>query len=157
MKRFLVFAFMTAFATMAFGQHPGMGGGKGPGPLPGDGPKDFHGGIMAKLNLTEDQQAQIDKLRLELQKKQVTLRSKIDVARLEIKELFGAVSPDKAAIEKKMKEVSELQLQEKLNGLDHLFAVKAILTPEQQKLWKEHMKQGGPEMRERMGQRRGWR
>jgi hypothetical protein len=49
-----------------------------------------------------------------------------------------------------MKEVSELQYQEKLNGLDHLFAVKAILTPEQQKMWKEHMKQMGPEMRERM-------
>jgi Spy/CpxP family protein refolding chaperone len=74
-----------------------------------------------------------------------------------VKELFAAASPDKGAIEKKMKEVSELQFQEKVNGLDHLFAVRAMLTPEQQKLWKELMKNAGPEMRERMRERRAWK
>jgi hypothetical protein len=37
-----------------------------------------------------------------------------------------------------------------VNVLDHVFAVKGILTPEQQKIWKEHMREMGPEMKERM-------
>jgi Spy/CpxP family protein refolding chaperone len=156
MKRVLAVLLMVALVTAAFGQQPGMGEGRGPGPQAGERPMDMHKGIMAKLNLNEDQQAQMEKMHLDLQKKQVALRSKIEIAHLEVKELFGATSPDKGAIEKKMKEVSELQLQQKINGLDHLFAVKAILTPEQQKIWKEHMKQAGPEMREGMrGMRRG--
>jgi nickel and cobalt resistance protein CnrR len=157
MKKIIVAVLAVAMATAAFGQHPGMGGGKGPGPQAGDHPGAMHQGLMAKLNLTEDQQAQMEKMRLELEKKQTALRSKIRIAQLEVKELFAGASPDRNAIEKKMKEVSELQFQEKVNGLDHLFAVRAILTPEQQKIWKEHMKNAGPEMRERMKGRRGER
>ena len=46
---------------------------------------------------------------------------------------------DLARIEKKMKEVSDLQYQEKLAWLDHTFAVRAILTPEQIGVWKKGM------------------
>jgi Spy/CpxP family protein refolding chaperone len=157
MKKIFAVILMAAMVTAAFGQEPGPGTGQGPGPRAGDHHMAMHKGLMAKLNLTEDQQGQMDKMRLELEKKQTALRSRIRIAQLEVKELFAATSPDKGAIEKKMKEVSELQFQEKVNGLDHLFAVKAILTPEQQKLWKEHMKNAGPEMRERMRERRAWR
>ena len=154
MKKLVAVLFMAAMTTIAFAQpEPGMGMGKGPGP--GDGARPMRGRqeLMAKLKLTDDQQAQMEKMRFDVQKKQTALQAKIRIARLEMQELFGAANPDKAAIEKKMKEVSELQYQEKLNGLDHLFSVKAILNPEQQKIWKDHIKQAGPEMRERVMER----
>lgn len=162
MKKLIAAACMTVLSAIAFAQ-PGPGMGQpgpcagvceGSGPCKGERPMHERKDMMAKLNLTEDQRAQVQKIRFDLQKKQTALQSKIKIARLEIQELFAAASPDKGAIEKKMKEVSDLQLQEKLNGLDHMFAVKAILTPEQQKTWKMHMKAGGPEMPGRMMERK---
>ena len=124
----------------------------------------MHGRMMEALNLTDQQKVQMEKLRTELEKKQVTVQGKIAVLRVELKELFQAENPDRNAIEKKMKEVSDLQHQLKVNGLDHLFAVKGILTPEQQKEWKKHMlamgeqRMGmgmGPEGQMKMKMRRG--
>jgi len=152
MKKLAAVLLTMAIATLAFAQpETGLNMGipiAGPG---GEGPL-MHGRkeLMSKLKLTEDQQAQMQKMRIDLQKKQTALQAKIRIARLEMEELFGAATLDRAAIEKKMKEVSELQYQEKLNGLDHLFSVKAILSPEQQKIWKDHIKQAGPEIHERM-------
>ena len=154
MKKLVAVLFMAAMATLAFAQpEPGMGMGKGPGH--GDSERPMHGRkeLMAKLKLTDDQEAQMQKMRIDLEKKQTALQAKIRIARLEMQELFSAANPDKATIEKKIKEVSDLQYQEKLNGLDHLFSVKAILSPEQQKIWKDHMKQAGPEMHEWMMER----
>ena len=87
----------------------------------------------------------MEKLRTELEKKQVTIHGKIAVLRVEMKELVQADNPDRNAIEKKMREVSDLQYQLKVNGLDHQFAVKGILTPEQQKIWKKHLLRMGEE------------
>jgi Spy/CpxP family protein refolding chaperone len=156
MKKLQAILLMLGMAGLAFAQ-PGPGMGEGMERHAGNEREPMHGrqDVMAKLNLSEDQQNQMQKLRIDLQKKQATVQSKIRLARLDIEELFMAATPDKGAIEKKMKEVSDLQYQEKLNGLDHMFAVKAILTPEQQKLWKEHMRNGGPELRERFMDRMG--
>ena len=99
----------------------------------------MRGKMMEALNLTEQQKVQMEKLRTDLEKNQVGVQGKIAVLRVELKELFQAENPDRSAIEKKMKEVSDLQHQLKINGLDHLFAVKGILTPDQQKIWKKHM------------------
>ena len=112
----------------------------------------MRGRMMEALNLTDQQKGQMEKLRTDLEKKQVTVQGKIAVLRVELKELFQAENPERGAIEKKMKEVSDLQHQLKINGLDHLFAVKAILTPDQQKVWKKHMLAMGEE---RMGMRMG--
>ena len=101
--------------------------------------------MMESLKLTEAQKGQMEKLRTELEKKQVTIHGKIAVLRVEMKELVQADNPDRNAIEKKMREVSDLQYQLKVNGLDHQFAVKGILTPEQQKIWKKHLLRMGEE------------
>ena len=89
------------------------------------------------LNLTDQQKNDMAKLRIEMQKKNTPIQSQIRLARLEIQQLMLADSPDRAKIEKQMKEISDLELKVKLNALDHQFAVKKILTPEQQKIWKE--------------------
>ena len=153
MRRLVVVVLMVMMGTLAFAQNrTGMGRGMGPGD--GTGPMHERQDMMAKLNLSEDQQAQMQKMRLDVQKKQTALQAKIRIARLEMEELYGATNPDKAAIEKKMKEVSDLQYQEKLAMLDHQFGVNAILNPEQQKIWKKHLQQGGHGMRDRVIERR---
>jgi Spy/CpxP family protein refolding chaperone len=153
MKKSLATVVLMVFTAAAFAQGPGgMGMGPGPGPncdMPcDDGPR----GIAGKMNLTEDQQGQMDKMRIDVQKKQTAVHSKIRIAELEMQELYGAPSPDRNAIEKKMKEILDLELQMKMIQLDHQFSVRGILTSEQQKVWKQHMKfmGKGRSMRHRM-------
>jgi Spy/CpxP family protein refolding chaperone len=151
LKRTLLAALMAAAVVTPALAQPGPDGERGPRGKHeccmnrNDEQMPRHGEMMEMLKLTDQQKGQMEKLRTDLQKKQVTVQGKIAVLRIELKELFQAENPDRAAIEKKMKEVSDLQHQEKLNGLDHLFAVKAILTPEQAKMWKEHMLRMGEE------------
>ena len=151
MYRFVVVLGMLAFASMAIAQ---------PDPGPRNMPR--HQEMMGKLNLTDQQKSDMQKLRLEMEKKQVQIQSKIQLQRIDLRELFAADKPDRAAIEKGIKAVSELQLQEKMNMVDHLFAVNALLTPEQQKIWKQTIGQRlgmmSGEMRGMRGRMRGmWR
>lgn len=95
--------------------------------------------MMDKLQLTDEQQIKMEKLRIGLQKKEAELQSKTRIARLDLKEFFISETPDRAAIEKTMKIISDLQYQKKLAHIDHLFAVREVLTPDQRKTWKKHM------------------
>ncbi len=116
-------------------------------------------GFMKKLNLSDAQEVQMKKLRIEMMKKQTQQHARIQSFRLDTKELFLAEKPDRSAIEKNIKGISDAQEQIKLNLLDHWFAVNAILTPEQQKIWKkapmEFEKQMKGRGREMMGGHRG--
>ena len=104
-------------------------------PLPQRGRREF----MEKLGLNEKQKTDIAGLRTEMEKSLVGIQAKIKIARIDMKNLVAAESPDKAAIEGKMKEVSDLQYQAKKLTVDHLFAVYALLTPEQQKMFRGQM------------------
>jgi len=117
----------------------------------------FGGGrLIENLDLTADQEKQFDKLCTDMQKKQIEIRSKIQTARLDIKDLFREDNPDKGKIESKMSEVSKLQNEMKINHLDFWFALNKILKPEQQKIWKEHRMMMGKGMeREHMQGMRG--
>ncbi len=131
-------------------QMQGMGGMKGES---GQGMRQrvmqFRERAADKLNLTDDQKKQMEKLRLDLQKKNIPLQSQIRLARLDIREQMMADKPDRAKIEKLMRQVSDLQLQVKVNGLDHMLAVRNLLTPEQLKNWHE-MGPGGRQMQRRV-------
>jgi Spy/CpxP family protein refolding chaperone len=89
-----------------------------------------------KLNLTDAQRKEMRKLRLDMQRKNIPIESQIRLARLEIREEMTSEKPERAKIEKQMKQVADLELQLKLNRLDHQFAVRALLTPEQLKNWR---------------------
>ena len=93
--------------------------------------------LKAKLNLTDDQEKELQKLRFDLEKKQTLVHAKIQTERIDLKEQILADNPDRSAIEKSLKTISDLQYQLKLNIVDHAFAAKKILTPEQQKIWKK--------------------
>ncbi|HEX7572812.1 MAG TPA: periplasmic heavy metal sensor [Bacteroidota bacterium] len=101
-------------------------------PLPQKGRREF----MEKLGLNEKQKTDIAGLRTEMEKTMVGIQAKIKIARIDMRNLVAAESPDKGAIEGKMKEVNDLQYQAKKLTVDHIFAVYALLTPEQQKMFK---------------------
>ena len=96
--------------------------------------------MMQKLNLTDVQQKQIENLRTAMQKQAVELRSKIQLDRIDLRELLRADEPNRPAIEKKLDDIASLQTKQKMLRIDHMFDVKKILTPEQQKIWKSEMK-----------------
>ncbi|MGB5875603.1 MAG: Spy/CpxP family protein refolding chaperone [Bacteroidota bacterium] len=113
--------------------------------------------FIESLDLTDEQKTQMHELRFNQQKSQVQRESKVKLARIELRELMMADNPDRSAIEKKTKEISDLQYQAKLDMIDHLFKVRSILTPEQQEKFKGHMLRGGGGFRgHRPGMGRGW-
>jgi Spy/CpxP family protein refolding chaperone len=94
-------------------------------------------GVLGKLNLTDEQKSKMRDMKSELQKKQIALRSKIQIMRVEVKQLITADKLDKLAVEKKFNEIAKLQVEQKINLLNERSAINDILTPEQQKIWKE--------------------
>ena len=105
------------------------------------------------MHLTDQQESQVKKLHLELERKQAQVRSKMQLARLDMKEMYLSDKLDRSAIEKSVNQVSDLQKQMKMNFVDFWFSVNGILTPEQQKTWKNHLGEMAGEMRERMRER----
>ncbi len=153
-KRLLMTMFLIGAAAGSSLAQPG------PAMFPGNdgccerGPRMGREAMAEKMNLTEKQKEDMQKFRLDLQKKQTAVQAKIRLAQLDIRELSLSDNPDKNAIIKKMKEVSDLEYQKKVNHVEHLFTVRTILTPEQQKMWKSHLLDRGMGMRgERMQKR----
>lgn len=113
--------------------HLGMGPGSGgwmsdqPGPPPG---ADFHKGCMG-LNLTDEQQSQIQVLRLEHQRKMVELKSETGNLRDKLK---LAVTDDKfseKAVSDITGKIAKAQQQRMEMKAKHLRKVRDILTDEQ--------------------------
>jgi Spy/CpxP family protein refolding chaperone len=93
-----------------------------------------------KLNLTESQQEQFQKISFETQKKQIDLRAKAETARLELRRLMNAAVIDKSSIEKKFTEIASLHTALKMNRLNEWIDKNKILTPEQQLQWKKELR-----------------
>jgi Spy/CpxP family protein refolding chaperone len=111
--------------TLSFGQ--GM-------QRPNAGPP--HERMLEKLNLSDTQKKDVEKLNTDFAKQKVEQRAKIKIAAIELHSLMKADSPDKGAIEKKINEISDLQAQNRMLGVNHWFSVNKLLTPDQQKIWK---------------------
>ena len=115
--------------------------------------------LLEDLKLNDDQKKEMEKLRTELMKQGVAQHAKIATSRIELQELFRADDPDKAKIEKKLGEISQLENQGKMLRLNHWFSVNKLLTPDQQKVWKRSLmargmqQHGGMMMGRRMGHR----
>jgi Spy/CpxP family protein refolding chaperone len=97
-------------------------------------------GFLDRLNLTDEQSAKLKDMRFEQEKKQIDLRSKIQTLNVEVKQLLSAEKIDKTGLEKKYNEIAKLQVEQKMNFINHWSQVNSILTPEQQKVWKETLK-----------------
>lgn len=99
--------------------------------------------FMQELNLTDAQKKDFEKLHFDNQKEMIDLRSKMAKSRLDLQQLMRADSPDKAAIDKKLGELSQIQLQMQQKKVNQWFAVNKLLTPDQQKVWKRALDRPG--------------
>jgi Spy/CpxP family protein refolding chaperone len=97
--------------------------------------------FMERLNLSKEQKSQIEKLRADFQKQQIAQRAKIQTAAVELRQLLRAENPDKAAIEKKINELAQLRAQLSTARVNQMLNVRKILTPEQQQMIREAVKE----------------
>lgn len=91
---------------------------------------------VKELGLSDKQSEQIDQLSLNHRKAVIKLEADIKIAELEFQDLMEG-DPSEADVRKKAKTLS--QLREKLQDLriDHMLAMRKVLTPEQHKKLRE--------------------
>ena len=108
------------------------------------------------LRLTEEQREKLADMRLSLQKEIAPLRARMVALRTDLKLLLTAETPDMKKIEAKQKQISEVQSRIQLARLRHQLEVRALLTPEQRKLFDARILsgRGGPLRRSAEGLRR---
>ncbi len=112
-------------------------------------------GMAERLNLTDSQKKDVEKLNTDFAKQRVDQQAKVKTARIDLRALLKSDSPSKDAIEKKIGEIADLQAQNKVLGVEHWFAVNKLLTPDQQKIWKNMLdRTPGERMAMRIGRMR---
>jgi Spy/CpxP family protein refolding chaperone len=92
-------------------------------------------GFAEELKLSFEQQRKLLTIRQQFQKDTQDLRFKLQQKNLELRELWSARTLNQAAIESKAQEVTALRVRLKTQGRAMLDKVKAVLTPEQLKLF----------------------
>ncbi len=98
--------------------------------------------FLASLNLTDAQKKDMARLKLENGKQAIELRAKAETSKLELRHLLMADAPDQAAIAKKMSEAAAREAELRMNKVDGWFAINKMLTPDQQKVWKQALRAG---------------
>lgn len=88
--------------------------------------------VVKELGLSDKQTEQMDQLSLSHRKNVIKLEADLKIAEIEFRDMMEG-DPSEADVRKKAKALS--QLREKLQDLriDHMLAVRKVLTPEQQK------------------------
>lgn len=131
MKRLILIAVAAAgLGTVALAQPPGRPG--GPGGPGGPGPR-----LKEELGLSEAQETQIRKLHLDQRKAQIRRRADLEVARLELHDLLAADTVDEKAVQAKVQQIADLEAANLRARVDTQLAMRKVLTPEQQKKFKE--------------------
>lgn len=119
-----------------WGMGPGMMGRgmMGPGMMgPGMGMMD-----QPDLDLSDEQRSQIDKIRAEARKKQLSLARQLRSEQRKLQALYDADKPDREAIRAQRKKVQELQLQMMQNRMTAHNDIEDVLTDEQREQLRYH-------------------
>lgn len=133
-----------------------MGQGFGPGMRPGM----DRGGEMGlarfvnnpsmrqQLGITDEQVAKFHQQSEDFQKAGIQNRATMQIKRMELNDLLRADKPDRAAIDRKLAEVNAAQAASEKANIDHMLAMRSLLTPDQQAKLKQMMQNrpdpGGP-------------
>lgn len=122
------------YSVLAYGPASGSGRGQGGrmGMRNGGG-----NGFMAELKLTSEQQQKLLVIRQQFQKDTQNLRFEMQQKNLELRQLWSVKPLNQAAIGSKTKEVTALRVQITAKRDTMQEKMKAILTPEQLKLYNE--------------------
>ncbi|MDD8019211.1 MAG: hypothetical protein PHP42_12630 [Bacteroidota bacterium] len=92
---------------------------------------------IEKLQLTDTQKEQFQKVHFDTRKKDIDLRAKLETAHLDLTALKLAPSPEKSLIEKKVNEIAAIQASRAMNQFDAWSSCNKVLTADQQKIWKQ--------------------
>jgi Spy/CpxP family protein refolding chaperone len=133
---------------MRAGGGRGMGQGFGPGGMrPGMG----RGGEMGlarfvnnpsmrqELGITDEQVTKFHSQQEDFMKAGILNRATMQVKRMELNDLLCADKPDRAAIDRKLAEVNAALAASEKTDIDHMLAMRSLLTPDQQAKMKEMM------------------
>jgi len=103
-----------------------------------------------ELQLTDTQKAQLREAKLQFEKQRIETRAKIEIAKLELRDLMEQPKPEEAKVKAKAQELGNLRTQMDLAHLTTLLHVKSILSAEQQeKLRHRQREHRPPEMPDR--------
>lgn len=110
--------------------HPGEGMSRGE-------ERSRHQDMMQKLDLTDEQSKKIEDIRYQHQKKAIALRADLESGRLDLGRLMRADQPDRRAIEAQIDKLSATRTTLEKDRVGQLLEMRAVLTPEQLKTWRE--------------------
>jgi Spy/CpxP family protein refolding chaperone len=152
------FLFLAATANGAYaepcacGGHMAQGGmdeGMHRGPRMAEGGKEFMNGSpeaahfmwrkLMSLDLSEKQKTALKEIKRRTMKETIKKKADIEIARIELRELLDKDSVDMGAVEAKLKKTESLRTELRLSHIKAREEMKAILTPEQRKKFKEEL------------------
>lgn len=113
------------------GMMNGWGGGWGGGYGMGPGMMRGRGLAAIGLDLSAEQETQVEKIHAEVADARWSLAGKVFAAMGELHELLAGEAPDRAAVQAAYRKLSDLRLQQLEATLDTRAKVDAVLTPEQ--------------------------
>ena len=98
--------------------------------------------IKAELNLSEEQQEQMEELRFSHEKSMISMRSKVQLEQLELKKLKRADEPNKKKIHAQIDKVGAAKTAISKTRADHQLEIRKVLTEDQYKIFRKgmHMK-----------------
>jgi Spy/CpxP family protein refolding chaperone len=131
-----------------------------PGPMMhgrhGAGGRAMHMAMMRQLDLSADQRARIEAIHERQARKAIQSRADIQIATLDLRKLMRAEKPDQRAIDAQIDRVAALRAGLRKAQVATMLEARAVLTPEQQKKFRELHEPGARiqsrrEIRERRG------
>ena len=105
--------------------------------------------MRERLGFTLEQAAKIQAQENTFAKTRIRNHADLRVKRMELDELVNAEKPDRAAIDKKLREIQEIQFSGEKTAIDHRLAMREMITAEQRQKMQEMYREF------RMGPQRG--
>lgn len=106
---------------------------------PGKGPgRGFRGGPPIP-DLTEEQEAKIQDLKLDMKKEMLPLQTKLDALDADVKLAMTADKFDESKVSGLVKQMQEIKTQMRMKRIQHHQEVRKLLTPEQRKVFDAHL------------------
>lgn len=113
-------------------------------------PKFDRAGFIEQLNLTDSQLSQFNKYQFDSQNEAIDLRAQIQKNRLKIKNMLLNNDVNDAEILNLTNQISDLQAKLKESKVKTWLNIYKILNKDQQKLWVQHFRMMGKNIREGM-------
>lgn len=87
--------------------------------------------MRRELGLTDEQMKRLRDMGTQAQRSGIRTRADLEIKQLDLQELLGAANPDRAAIDRTIREIAELRAAEMKAGIDMRLGLQSVLTPEQ--------------------------